>query len=268
MLAQPLPVAESWYRKTDIGGGITLIIEPHVDVLEQANIWHVRGRDRDLLMDSGMGVVPLRPAFPELFEGRETIALATHTHIDHVGAIHEFEERWVHPIEAGMLEHPPFGSIISADMDPQLRRLFEEAGYPPLGEYLIHAAPYAGYDPRSYRLRGAKPTRLVREGEAIDLGDRCFQVYLTPGHSPGSISLFEDKTGILFAGDVIYDGPLLYQGYGMNVDDYVRSFELLKRLPIAIVHAGHDPSFGKERLDEIIDRYLARWRSEGLIGSI
>ncbi len=99
-----MPIAETWYRRTDIGGGITLIIEPHVDVLEQANIWHVRGRDRDLLIDSGMGVVPLRPAFPDLFEGRETIALATHTHLDHIGAIHEFEHRWVHPIEAETLD--------------------------------------------------------------------------------------------------------------------------------------------------------------------
>jgi glyoxylase-like metal-dependent hydrolase (beta-lactamase superfamily II) len=164
-----------------------------------------------------------------------------------------------------MLERPPFGSIVSADMDPELRRLFVEAGYPPLGEYMIHAVPYAGYDPRSYRLKGAKPTRLIREGEIVDLGDRQFKVYLTPGHSPGSISLFEEATGILFAGDVIYDGPLLYQGFGMNVDDYVRSFELLQSLPITVVHAGHDPSFSKGRLDEIIARYLKRWRSEGLI---
>lgn len=44
----------------------------------QANLWHVRGRDYDLLIDGGMGIVPLRPCFPELFDGRRTIALATH----------------------------------------------------------------------------------------------------------------------------------------------------------------------------------------------
>jgi glyoxylase-like metal-dependent hydrolase (beta-lactamase superfamily II) len=265
-MTDALPVAESWYRKTDIGGGITLILEPHVDVLEQANMWHVRGRDHDLLIDGGMGIVPLRPAFPELFEGRETIALATHTHLDHIGAIHEFEHRWVHPIEAATLENPR-GSLISDDMDPELRRLFVLAGYPPLGKYLIHALPHAGYDPASYRLRGAKPTRRIREGELVDLGDRQFKVLLVPGHSPGSIALFEEATGILFAGDVIYDGPLLYQGKGMDITDYMRSFELLSSLPITIVHAGHDPSFGKARLDEIIASYRARWRAEGLVAA-
>ncbi|BDA86543.1 hypothetical protein Sa4125_40850 [Aureimonas sp. SA4125] len=80
--AAALPVAEGdWYRKTDLGGDITLILEPNVDVLEQSNLWHVRGRDRDLLINGGMGIVPLRPALPELFEGRETIAFATHTHL-------------------------------------------------------------------------------------------------------------------------------------------------------------------------------------------
>ncbi len=263
-MSQPMPIAESWYRKTDMGGGITLLIEPHVDILEQANLWHVRGRDRDLLIDSGMGIVPLRPAFPELFEGRETIALATHTHVDHIGAIHEFEHRWVHPIEADALVHPRGGTLISDRIDPELRRLFVAAGYPPLGPYLIHALPHAGYDPASYQLHGATPTRQIREGEVVDLGDRRFTVLLVPGHSPGSIALFEEATGILFAGDVIYDGPLLYQGRGMDVEAYRRSFDLLERLPIAIVHAGHDASFGKARLYAIIAQYRERWRNEGL----
>ncbi len=264
-VADAMPIAASWYRRTDIGGGVTLIIEPHVDVLEQANIWHVRGRDRDLLIDSGMGVVPLRPTFPDLFEGRETIALATHTHMDHIGAIHEFEHRWVHPIEADSLLHPRGGTLICDRIDPELRRLFIAAGYPPLGRYLIHALPHAGYDPASYVLRGASATRQILEGEVVDLGDRRFRVLFVPGHSPGSIALFEEATGILFAGDVIYDGPLLYQGRGMDIGAYMRSFALLESLPISAAHAGHDTSFNKERLDAIIAAYRKRWQAEGLI---
>jgi glyoxylase-like metal-dependent hydrolase (beta-lactamase superfamily II) len=261
-----MPIADDWYLKRDMGEGITLIIEPHVDVLMRANIWHVRGRDRDLLVDSGMGIVPLRPYFPELFEGRETIALATHTHVDHIGAIHEFEHRWVHPVEAEALQHPGGGTLVCEEINPDARRRFIAAGYPPLGRYLVHALPHAGYDPKSYVLRGARPTRLIREGETVDLGDRQYTVLLVPGHSPGSIALFEESTGTLFAGDVIYDGPLLYQGPAMDIGDYVRSFERLRSLPITTVHAGHDPSFSKTRLDAIIDAYMARWRSEGLIG--
>lgn len=81
----------------------------------------------------------------------------------------------------------------------------------------------------------------------------------SPGHSPGGISLFERKTGILFAADAIYDGPLFNEGPGMSVADYRKTFDLLKSLPIETVHGGHDPSFGRIRMLEIIAHYEAIW---------
>ena len=38
---------------------ITLIFEPHVVPFLRCNIWHVRGRDRDLVIDTGLGVASL-----------------------------------------------------------------------------------------------------------------------------------------------------------------------------------------------------------------
>ena len=35
----------------------------------------------------------------------------------------------------------------------------------------------------------------------------------TPGHSPGGIALWEAATGVLFSGDVLYDGPLVEDTY-------------------------------------------------------
>jgi hypothetical protein len=32
----------------------------------------------------------------------------------------------------------------------------------------------------------------------------------------------------------------------------------LRELPVEIVHAGHDPSFGRARLVELVDAYLAK----------
>ena len=254
----PLPVADRWYHSEEAEPGLTLIQEPHVDVLERSNLWHLRGRDRDLLIDGGMGIVPLRPAFPALFE-REPVAVATHTHLDHVGALHEFAERWAHPAEADALAHPKPASLISADLDPELRQMFVAAGYPALGDYMVDALPYAGYDLRGYRLMPAPATRLLAEGDAVDTGDRQFTVMHLPGHSPGGIALWEAATGTLFAGDTIYDGPLLYEGRGMDVSDYARSLRRLRDLPVRVVHAGHDPSFGRERMLQIIDVYLRRW---------
>ena len=254
-----LPTAETWFDRREVAPGVTRVTEPYVDVLMRANLWHVRGRDRDMLVDGGMGVVALRPAFPDLFDAGPVLAVATHTHADHIGAMHEFTERAVHRIEAEGLSDPRPASLVSADLDPALRQMFVNAGYPPLNEYLIEAIPHQWYDVAGYRMHAAPATRLLEDGDVVDLGDRSFQVMLLPGHSPGGIALWEEATGTLIAGDVIYDGPLLYEGRGMSVPDYVDSFRRLRELPARVVHAGHDDSFDGERMRAIIDSYLARW---------
>ena len=50
-----IATADSWYETASVGDGITHIWEPHVKEFYRCNIWHLRGRDRDLLIDSGMG---------------------------------------------------------------------------------------------------------------------------------------------------------------------------------------------------------------------
>jgi len=108
----------------------------------------------------------------------------------------------------------------------------------------------------SFGQKAAKVTREVDEGDVLDLGDRHFEVLHLPGHSPGSIGLWEVATGTLFSGDAVYDGPLLDQLEGSNVADYCVTMERLLGLPVDVVHGGHDPSFGRERLREIARAYL------------
>ena len=92
-------LADRWFERKRIDDEITLLWEPHVDPLVRCNIWHVRGRDRDALIDSGLGVASLKAAADDLFE-KEVIAVATHIHYDHVGSLHEFDQRVMHRIEA------------------------------------------------------------------------------------------------------------------------------------------------------------------------
>ena len=46
---------------------------------------------------------------------------------------------------------------------------------------------------------------------------------------------------------------------GMSVDEYRETFTLLKSLPIETIHGGHDPSFDRARMLEIIAHYEAIW---------
>jgi glyoxylase-like metal-dependent hydrolase (beta-lactamase superfamily II) len=101
-------------------------------------------------------------------------------------------------------------------------------------------------------------TRLVDEGDFVDIGNRQFEVLHLPGHTPGSIGLWESHTGILFSGDAIYDGPLLDELDESDIGDYCQTMERLLELPVTVVHAGHDPSFGRARLQQIATDYLDR----------
>lgn len=53
-----------------------------------------------------------------------------------------------------------------------------------------------------------EPTRLLAEGDTIELGDICLQVIETPGHTPGGIVLFAatEQGSIAFVGDTLFPG--------------------------------------------------------------
>jgi len=253
----PVEIAERWFESRRIDDDITLLWEPHVVPLMRCNIWHVRGRDRDLLVDTGMGIASLTEATRHLID-KPVIAVATHTHVDHVGGHYEFADCLVHRLEADGLQRPSgHNSLIADDFDAFDLRTLHIPGYEVEGP-LITALPHAGYDPRSYRVRPARATRIVEEGDMVDTGDRRFEVLHLPGHSPGSIGLWEQGTGILFSGDAVYDAPLIDEYSHSDIAAYVRTMRRLRALPVRVVHAGHDPSFGRDRLVELADAYLRR----------
>lgn len=252
-----LPIADKWFESERISNDITLLWEPHVIPLMRCNIWHVRGRDRDLVIDTGMGVASLRQAARDLL-GHKVTAVATHTHIDHIGGHHEFEETLVHELEAHELAHPSDRGTLRRDrMDAAYVASLTRAGYE-VDSDLITALPCADYDIDAYGIREAAVTRIVHEGDIVDLGNRQFEVLHLPGHSPGSLGLWEVATGTLFSGDAIYDGPLLDEIKGADIDAYLATMRRLRELPVNIVHAGHDPSFGRARLIELAEAYIAR----------
>ncbi len=166
-------IADPWYRTTAIDERIRVITEPHVHPIFSANMHLVLGSDADLLIDSGMGVAPLRPVVDALRPdpARPLICLSTRTHVDQISAVDEFDIRLVHPLEADTLAAPPDYSLRSADVHPDLVAPFIASGYPPLWPWLIDAVPDAKYEPGNYLLRGAAPIGTVTESDVIDLGD-------------------------------------------------------------------------------------------------
>jgi glyoxylase-like metal-dependent hydrolase (beta-lactamase superfamily II) len=233
--------ADKWYQVRRLGDDVTAISEPFIQQFYRCNIWHVRGRDRDMLIDSGMGVVSLREWVPLVTE-RGLIAVASHTHFDHIGCHHEFECRAVHSAEADLLANPTRENTLA---DPYVT------------DEIFDALPPEPYCSTCYAVKKAQATRILEDGDVIDLGDRLFEVIHTPGHSPGGIALYEKATEILFSGDILYDGPLVEDTYHSNAEDYLASMERLSKIPVRIVHGGHFPSFSGERYRQLIINWLA-----------
>lgn len=243
-------VPTQWYDVTAIDESVTLIQEPHVNELLSANTWLVRGERFDVLVDSGLGVVSLRESLPDLFAEREPVVVLTHAHLDHMGSAHEFTERWAHPAEPvgadgrGSLLGPELARIIGTDQQ--------------LPAVLLDALPDPSYDVASYRLEPVTLTRSLQDGDLVDLGDRVLRVLHLPGHSPGSICLYDEDSRTLFSGDVVYDGGLLDDIDGSDRVDYVASMRRLLELDVQVVHAGHGPSFDGQRLAAIARSYVDR----------
>ena len=232
--------ADPWYDTRTVGDDVTLIEEPHIKAFYRCNIWHVRGRDRDMLVDTGMGVVSLREHVP-LVTRKPCVAVASHTHFDHVGSHHEFDERLVHSAEAEILAAPTRASTLA---DP-----YVEDG-------IFTRLPPWPYVSAEYGVTAAPATRVLEDGDAVDLGDRRFEVIHTPGHSPGGIMLFERDSGVLFSGDTVYDGPLIDDAYHSDIAAYLATMTRILDLPVRVVHGGHFPSFDGARYRNLIRRYI------------
>jgi glyoxylase-like metal-dependent hydrolase (beta-lactamase superfamily II) len=255
-----LPVADSWFSVQQVADGITLITEPYVDSLIRANFYHVHGSEADLIVDTGTGIAPLAWALDGLIAAaKRVIAVATHTHYDHVGGMHEFRERLVHPREQESLAGKgQFASLLAQDFPAAWRSQVEDGDHQ-LPEVLVDAIPFEGFDPRDHTLTPAGATRLVDEGDKIGLGSRVFEVMHTPGHSPGGICLLDRQAGVLFSGDTIYDSRLFDELPGSDINSYLKTIARLRSLAgIRMVCPGHDACFDGGRLRDLGDAYLTR----------
>jgi glyoxylase-like metal-dependent hydrolase (beta-lactamase superfamily II) len=187
-------------------------------------------------------------------------AVATHYHFDHVGSLHEFAERYAHPAAQEHLARwtAGEGGLSRRAFPPIAWDYFQAVGYVLDDDELLDALPSPGYDVDTYAVTPCQANHTLVEGDVVDLGDVAYEVLHLPGHSPDSIGLFDRTAGVLFSGDAVYDGPLLDGFYDGYAADYAATMERLRELPVEVVHGGHQDSFGRERLIELCDGWLAR----------
>lgn len=144
----------------------------------------------------------------------------THAHFDHVGAVAELKE------ETG-------AKIVLHEDELELYRSVSDQ------------AAFWGYELSSL----PAPDAFLTEGDALMVGSLSFNVFHTPGHSPGGICLFGE--GIVITGDTLFMGSVgRTDFYGGDIIKLKASFRRLLALPPQTkVLPGHGPatSIGRER---------------------
>lgn len=200
---------------------------------ERSHFYLVEGNVSDCLIDSGWGLGWSFSDLPRAGE-KPLIAVATHSHCDHVGRFFEATTRLGHQCEA----------VQFASEDP-----VEKQAFPYLDGRKI-LADGGELTPASYHLPASPLSGTLADGAAIDLGGTCLEVCHTPGHSPGSLSLFDPGTGTLFCADAVHDGRIIDDIPGADRESLLTSHRRLLELDVRVVGPGHGnvldaPSFRK-----------------------
>lgn len=181
----------------------------------QTNAYLLQGEDpsKAVIVDPGMNPGPLLKAIQDL---EIEAILLTHAHFDHIGGVEEIRKLkgcpvYLHDLESDWLTTAKLNGSLNW---PQVT--------PP-----ITAAP---------------AEFALDEGQKLQLIGHTFQVYHTPGHSPGSVSLLCGDD--LFAGDVLFRmGVGRTDLTGGRERDLVDSIQnKLYRFPDEVkVYPGHGP---------------------------
>lgn len=235
--------------------------------LQNVNSYVLKGKERNLIIDTGMNKKKCRTvldaALKELkVDLKITDIFVTHLHVDHLGlAFYLASEN-----SKIYFNEPDARALYSsrADFWKQAAGFVADNGFP---EYELEKAlkQHPGW---SFDLDDAKFT-ILKEGDFLQVGNYHLECLETPGHSYGSMCLYEPHKKILFSGDhilgditpnisLVMDRESSPLGNPLGV--YLESLDKVYALDIELVLPGHRSIFQncQERIRELKHHHRQR----------
>lgn len=199
-------ICPGWFATERLEAGTWLVGEPgHV------NCFLVEGTERAVLVDTGLGIVDIRSAARRLTD-KPLLVVNTHGHSDHRGGNWRFADVAAHPLAASTLTEPVAQDHLAAYLDVAREQLAAYQRAREADDRFFHLFT-ATTRPRplpeeasGWTVPGGPSPRPLADRERIDLGGRELTVLHTPGHSPDSLCLVDERAGLLFAGDTLITG--------------------------------------------------------------
>jgi len=140
------------------------------------------------------------------------VVIVTHGHPDHFGATLAFKE--------------PQAKI---GVSLQEERYIDEVARPM-------------YAKQGVQLPDHRVDFYLKDGE-LDLGKHHFEILLTPGHTPGSLSIYWPRYKALFSGDLVFmQGVGRVDLPGGNLDALKQSIKRVSEMPVELIVPGHGPA--------------------------
>ncbi|HTR94285.1 MAG TPA: MBL fold metallo-hydrolase [Trebonia sp.] len=196
----------AWFATQEVEPGTWLVGEPgHV------NCFLVEGRERAVLVDTGLGLADIGAAVKEL-TGKPILVVNTHSHSDHRGGNRHFADVAAHPLATGALAAPVDQDYLAGYLAVARDQLAAYRRAREADDRFFHHFTATTRlrplpeDADQWTVPGGPVARPLVHGERIDLGGRELTVLHTPGHSPDSLCLLDERAGLLFAGDTLITG--------------------------------------------------------------
>jgi hydroxyacylglutathione hydrolase len=165
--------------------------------------------DTTIMIDSGMGLTERVPKFVREKELIIDIIVNTHCHVDHIGG-----NKWFP--EAKMYAH----KLDAPDIETGTKKTLWHFGFQAPLKFPV--------------------AKILEEGDIIDTGDYRLEVIHTPGHTEGSISLYERKKKLLFSGDCVFDMGIGRMDFPTGSPKQMKqSLQRLLEFDIEKIYAGH-----------------------------
>jgi glyoxylase-like metal-dependent hydrolase (beta-lactamase superfamily II) len=169
--------------------------------------------------------------------------IVTHCHPDHIGSLARLKQA----TGAEVLAHEDDAPVIThASRLPRPRRM--GVGW------VLHAVTSPLAQPERCQV-----DRTLKDGESIE--GTGLTVIHVPGHSPGSICLYDPATRVLFSGDALVNwlgrmrGPI--PAFSWDIQRAHRSLAKLLALDVQTIYFAHGEPIvggGKEKIRSLVDR--------------